>query len=100
VCNRSLKTSITHEIVRGNLDHSVLTFADVASVGWVKFGLDDQFVANDALVYDSGRMQGRGKARQIDVPLGGVQRLRLVVTDAADGFTSECRAFRASLGSS
>ena len=40
---------------------------------------------DDKLLFDSGRLEGLGPTRSVDVSVKGVRRLRLVVTDAGDG---------------
>ncbi len=44
---------------------------------------------DDKMLYDSGVVHGLREVRQIDVPLTGVAHLRLLVTDAGDGHTSD-----------
>lgn len=44
-----------------------------------------QVWGDDRLLYDSGVMHGLREIKDVDLPLTGVQRLRLVVTDAGDG---------------
>jgi alpha-glucosidase len=45
---------------------------------------------DDRLLFDSGVLQGLRGSKEIDVPLEGVQRLRLVVTDAGDNYFADC----------
>jgi hypothetical protein len=48
-----------------------------------------QVFGDDKPLYDSGVVRARD-ARTVDVPLPGVRRLRLVVTDAGDGIIHDC----------
>jgi hypothetical protein len=45
-------------------------------------------LADDRLLFDSGVMRNRQTAA-VDIPLAGVRQLRLVVTDAGDGYFSD-----------
>jgi hypothetical protein len=45
---------------------------------------------DDRLLFDSGVLHGLRGSKEIDVPLEGVQRLRLVVTDAGDNYFADC----------
>jgi len=49
----------------------------------------DQDDRNDKCLFESGVMRGLQGAKQVDVPVAGVQRLRLIVTDAGDGYTAD-----------
>jgi len=44
-----------------------------------------QVIADGRTVFDSGVMRFRDPAKAVDIPLAGVQRLLLLVTDAGDG---------------
>ena len=37
-------------------------------------------------LFDSGTLHGLGEVHRVDVPIDGVAQLRLVVTDAGDGY--------------
>ncbi len=47
-----------------------------------------QVFADDKTLFDSGVLRN-GQAKTVDVPLTGVRRLRLVVTDGGDGYFSD-----------
>ncbi len=44
---------------------------------------------DDKRLFDSGVMQGMHGVKQVDVPVRGIRRLRLVVTDAGNGYNSD-----------
>ncbi len=48
-----------------------------------------QVFGDDALLYDSGIMHGLRGAEEVDLPVAGVRELRLVVTDAGDGYFAD-----------
>jgi len=48
-----------------------------------------QVFADDKKVYESGVMHGLRDAKEVDLPVAGVQRLRLVVTIAGDNHTAD-----------
>jgi hypothetical protein len=48
-----------------------------------------QVYLDGVLAYDSGTMRGGQAAKQIDIDVRGKNQLRLVVTDAGDGNTSD-----------
>lgn len=48
-----------------------------------------QVFGDDKKLFDSGVMRF-GQSQNIDVPVAGVRRLRLVVTDAGDGYVHDC----------
>ena len=45
-----------------------------------------QVFGDDRKLFDSGTLHGLGEVHRVDVPVSGVQQLRLVVTDAGDGY--------------
>jgi len=45
--------------------------------------------ADGTKVFDSGILRGDEPAKKVSVALGGVDELRLVVTDAGDGINSD-----------
>jgi len=48
-----------------------------------------QVFGDDECLYDSGVLSRLADAREVDVPVAGVQTLRLVVTDAGDGMVAD-----------
>jgi len=48
-----------------------------------------QVWGDDQRLFESGTMRGPQGAKQVDLPVAGVRRLRLVVTDAGDGYTAD-----------
>ena len=44
---------------------------------------------DDKLLYRSETLRGRREVKQVDVSVAGVRRLKLVVTDAGDGYNSD-----------
>jgi hypothetical protein len=56
------------------------------SLGSVVF----QVFVDDALAFDSGVMRDNSPAKPVSVPLNAAKELRLVVTDAGDGYVSDC----------
>lgn len=48
-----------------------------------------QVYGDDKLLFDSGVLRGLRDVKRVDVSLPGVQQLRLVVTDAGDGYFSD-----------
>jgi len=45
-----------------------------------------QVYGDERKLFDSGTLHGLSEVHRLDLPVGGVQRLRLVVTDAGDGY--------------
>jgi hypothetical protein len=45
-----------------------------------------QVYGDDRKLFDSGTLHGLSEVHRLDLPLPGVQKLRLVVTDAGDGY--------------
>ncbi|WP_189011719.1 NPCBM/NEW2 domain-containing protein, partial [Deinococcus malanensis] len=58
---------------------------EVGNAGSVVF----QIYADGTLLYDSGRMTGKSQTKNASVSVSGKKLLRLVVTDAGDGPTSD-----------
>ena len=85
---RGVGTHAPSEIVYP-LDGKFLRFFSVVGAaergGTVVF----QVFGDDSLLFDSGLMQGLNGARTVDVSVAGVRRLRLVVTDAGDGYHAD-----------
>lgn len=48
-----------------------------------------QVFGDSKLLYESGILRGLREVKQVDVSVAGVQRLRLVVTDAGDNYFSD-----------
>jgi hypothetical protein len=48
-----------------------------------------QVYGDDKLLYDSGTLHGLREVKTVDLPIAGVRVLRLVVTDAGDGYSSD-----------
>jgi len=48
-----------------------------------------QVFGDDKRLYDSGVMHGLRGVKKVDVPVEGIKRLRLVVTDAGNGYTAD-----------
>jgi hypothetical protein len=48
-----------------------------------------QVFGDDHCLFDSGRLHGLREVKHVDVPVAGVQTLRLVVSDADDGITAD-----------
>jgi len=48
-----------------------------------------QVYGDDKLLYDSGILHGLREVKTVDLPITGVRVLRLVVTDAGDGYNSD-----------
>ena len=48
-----------------------------------------QVFGDGKLLYDSGLMPGLREVKTIDLPVTGVRSLRLVVTDAGDGYGAD-----------
>ena len=48
-----------------------------------------QVFGDDRLLHETDTMHGLGEAEEIDLPVEAVERLRLVVTDAGDGYTAD-----------
>jgi len=49
-----------------------------------------QVFGDDRLLYQSPVMHGLVEVEKVDVSIAGVKRLRLVVTDAGDGYIADC----------
>ncbi len=48
-----------------------------------------QVFGDDKMLYESGVLRGLREVKQVDVSVAGVQRLRLVVTDAGDNYYAD-----------
>lgn len=71
------------------LDGKYARFQAIASPGEPGGSVVFQVFGDDNKLFDSGVMRF-GQSQHIDVPLSGVRRLRLVVTDAGDGYYHDC----------
>jgi len=63
-------------------------FADVGGAeagGTVVFQVD----GDGKRLFDSGVMQGLRGVKQVDIPVKGIKRLRLIVTDAGNGYNAD-----------
>lgn len=56
-----------------------------ADAGNPAASVEFQVIGDGKMLWTSGVMRGNDKAKPVDVPLAGVSRLTLVVTDAGDG---------------
>jgi hypothetical protein len=52
-----------------------------------------QVFGDDRCLFESGVLQGLRGSQEVDVPVEGVQRLRLVVTDAGDNYFADCASW-------
>jgi hypothetical protein len=88
VCRKGIGTHAPSEILWG-LDGGYERFR--ATVGAAEAGgtVVFQVFGDGQCLFDSGRLHGLREVRQVDLPLAGVQVLRLVVTDAGDGITAD-----------
>lgn len=85
---KGLGTHAPSEIVYA-LDGKYARFQALASPGEPGGSVVFQVFGDDKKLFDSGVMRF-GQSQNIDVPISGVQRLRLVVTDAGDGYFHDC----------
>jgi hypothetical protein len=88
VFRKGLGTHAPSEIVYG-LDGKYSRFA--ATVGGAEAGgsVVFQVYGDERLLFESGVLRGMREVKSIDVPISGFQRLRLVVTDAGDGYNAD-----------
>ncbi len=85
---KGLGTHAPSEILYA-LDGKYARFQAVASPGEPGGSVVFQVFGDDKKLFDSGVMRF-GQSQPIDLPITGVRRLRLVVTDAGDGFYHDC----------
>lgn len=85
---KGLGTHAPSEIIYA-LDGKYARFQAVASPGEPGGSVVFQVFGDDKKLFDSGVMRF-GQSQNIDVPVGGIRRLRLVVTDAGDGYFHDC----------
>ena len=85
---KGLGTHAPSEIVY-RLDGQYSRFS--ATVGGAEQGgtVIFQVFGDDRLLFESGLLPGLGEVKAVDVPVAGVTRLRLVVTDAGDNYYSD-----------
>jgi len=85
---KGLGTHAPSEIVYrldGDYAHFRVTLGAAEANGTVTF----QVFGDGKLLYDSGLMPGLREVKTIDLPVTGVRFLRLVVTDAGDGYGAD-----------
>jgi len=87
-CRKGLGTHAPSEIVY-RLDGSYARFRATVGGGEAGGTVVFQVLADGRALFDSGVLQGLKEVKTVDVPLGGARELRLVVTDAGDGFNSD-----------
>ena len=71
--------------IDGGYQRLTATVGGAEASGTVVF----QVYGDGKLLFDSGTLRGLGAAKKLDVSVQGVRRLRLVVTDAGDGYYSD-----------
>ena len=69
-------------VLDGQYRRFAATVAGAEANGTVSF----QVFGDDQLLFDSGLMRGLREVKKVDVDVSGVRQLRLVVTDAGDGY--------------
>ncbi|MCP4782665.1 MAG: hypothetical protein GY903_27160 [Fuerstiella sp.] len=85
---RGIGTHAPSEIVYsldGRYQRCAATLYGAEANGTVVFKL----FGDDKLLYESGVMHGLREVKKLDVSIKGVRRLKLVVTDAGDGYISD-----------
>lgn len=91
VYEHGLGTHANSEL-RYKLDNRYQRFEAMVGVDDEKNGagtVSFQVFADGAKVWDSGLMRGKQAAKQVSVPLDGVDELVLVVTDGGDDINSD-----------
>jgi hypothetical protein len=69
-----------------HLDGRYVRFTSLAGTAEQGGSVVFQVYGDEQKLFDSGTLRGSSEVQRLDLPVAGVQRLRLVVTDAGDGY--------------